>query len=308
MKQLFTLFAAGSFLFAHNAHAQSWCPPGAKWSYYNSGSPGTGTVLTFVGDTVIDGFAGQRITQLNTFIIPWNPDSIIIFGGPDIVTRTEPGMVLWWLSQTQEWDTLYWFGAQLGDGWSPGWEQQFPSDDSCSTNAYLQVVDTGAIVVDGVSLRTLVLERHLNGSDVDLSFTIMERVGNTWEYFFPDPPYICLINEGLMNFGCYADDEIRYPPSTFPCGSIMAVKEEDHGDGLSWSVSPVPFGDRFTIRSVIPRNATMFLLDMTGRELLAIPFRGMVLEIDPGQLPAGSYVLRMVDERGTLGHRLVIKE
>ena len=302
------MYKRQTLLFTVNAQAQSWCPPGATWSYSTSGSPGSQTVLTFVGDTVVDSFSGQRITQLDAFSIPWNPDSIIIFGGLDIVTRTEPDMVLWWLSETQEWDTLYWFGAQPGDTWSPGWRQQFPSDDSCSTHAYLQVVDTGTMVVDGVSLRTLALERHLNASDVDLSFIIMERVGNTLEYFFPDPPYICLINEALKNFGCYGDDEIRYPPSTFPCGSITAVKEEDYGNGPSWSVSPVPFHDRFTVSSAIPRNATVILLDMTGRELLAAPFRGTAMDLDAERLPAGTYVLRMVDERGSLGHRLVVKE
>lgn len=288
-------------------HAQSWCPPGARWVYHASIGNGTGTTLTYAGDTLVDGFLGQRITQWGTVVIPWNPDSIIVVPGADIVTRTEPGMVLWWLDQAQAWDTLYWFGAGPGDRWSPGWEQQFPGD-GCAAQAYLQVVDTGSVVVDGVSLRTLGLERHLNATDTDLSFTIMERAGNTLQYFFPDPPYLCFINEALNFFGCYGDDEIRYPPSTLPCGSTASVRGPDPGNGTAWTVSPMPFTDQLQVRSTLPQwNSNVLLADMAGRRVLHAAFNGLQLDLDVSGLPAGTYVLGVVAADGTASRAVVIK-
>ena len=264
-------------------------------------------MLQYAGDTLVDGFAGQRIQQSGWMHLPWDPDSIIQTAGPDIVTRTEPGMVLFWLHPTQEWDTLYWFSAQPGDKWSPGWQQLYPGNSDC-IDSYLLVVDTSTIVVDGVPLRTLELERHLNLSEVDEVFTIMERVGSTEQYLLPDPPYICFINEALLNFSCYGDDEIRYPDSSSPCELTLTIGETAAIGPESWSVSPVPFQDRFTISSATPRNATVILLDMTGRELLAISFHGTVMEINPGRLPAGSYIMRVEDQRGNHSHKVVIKE
>lgn len=311
MKQPLITFLAISLLLIANTHAQSWCPPGATW-IYSGGDPMIGPAqarFTYAGDTMVDGFAGQRIEQLHTLELPvWAGDSLLITAGPDVVTRTEPGMVLWWLPQTQEWDTLYWFGAVPGDKWSPGWEQLYGSDD-CMADAYLQVVNTGTMVVDGVPLRTLDLDRHLNATEVDLSFTIIERIGNTLQYFFPDPPYSCFINEALQTFGCYSDDEIRYPPSASPCELTLGVTNPSTMGADHWSVSPVPFRDRFTVQTTYSQQgSTVSLLDMTGRELLSAPFRGTVLELDASGLPAGAFLLRLSDGQGHLSYRKVIKE
>ncbi len=311
MKQLlFTLVAIG-FLLSASVHGQNWCPSGATW-IYSGGDPMIGPAqlrFTYAGDTLVDGYAGQRIEQLTQQWLPWwAGDSLLIASGPDVVTRTEPGVVLWWLSQTQEWDTLYWFGAQLGDMWSPGWEQLYGSNN-CTADAYLQVVDTGTMIVDGVPLRTLDLDRHRNATEVDLSFTIMERAGNTLQYFFPDPPYICFINEALQTFGCYSDDEIHYPPSTSPCELTLGVTDAGNLGKDNWSISPVPFRDRFAVQTTYPQQAsTVSLLDMTGRELLSAPFRGTMLELDASGLPSGIYLLRLLDGQGRSSHRKVIKE
>lgn len=224
------------------------------------------------------------------------------------MTRTEPGIVLWWAPEVQEWDTLYWFNAEPGDKWSPGWEKHYPWLESCLDSAYLQVVDTGTMVVDGLPLRTLKVER-VAGSDVDHTFTIMERVGNTNEFFFPDPPPNCFMNEALNLFICYGDDQIRYPPSTQPCGLTMEVTEVGNHVAESWNVFPVPFRDHLNVQAAYPQpGSTVSLLDMTGRVLLHAPFNGSVLELDASGLPAGVYLLRLVDQQGRSSHRKAIKE
>ncbi len=308
MKQPFITFFVVLFLFSTGAYAQSWCPPGATWIYNSNGAWLEGqTRYTYAGDTVVDGFAGQRLERRNLVIPPpWAGDTMYVYNGPALVTRTQPGMVFWWIPEAQEWDTLYWFSALPGDRWTPGWEQQ---PENCADGTYLMVLDTGATVVDAISLRTLTVARYIDGDAVgDSPFTIMERVGNADGYIVPVPPAVCIVDEVGNTLGCYSDDEIGYPTSGSPCELTLAVAEINAIDPASWSVSPVPFQDHFTVRSAMPRNATVILLDRTGRELLSMPFHGTALEVDPGQLPAGSYVLRMVDARGTLGHRMVIKE
>lgn len=268
--------------------SQSWCPPGATWLYFTSGSVGSSTTLNFVGDTLVDGFSGQRIMQSNTLAIPWNPDSIIMFGGPDIVTRTEPGIVLWWAPEVQEWDTLYWFNAEPGDKWSPGWEKHYPWLESCLDSAYLQVVDTGTMVVDGLPLRTLIVER-VAGSDVDHTFTIMERVGNTQEYFFPYPPGICFVNEALMTFSCYGDDEIRYPPSSTPCSLTLGVRE---ANAIQLGLMPNPTDGLLYVR--LPegdRAFSVWAADGRRVEVAGTP-TAQGLQLDATGLAPGVYVLR----------------
>lgn len=304
MKNVLTILATALLLFMQSAQAQSWCPPGATW-LYNTSDPMLGVSFegySYVGDTVLDGFAGQHIARTGVMTQIWGIDTLIISNGPDVVTRTEPGIVYWWLPVSQEWDTLHWFGAVPGDTWSPGWEQEYGTSGS-----YLLVTDTGTMEVDGLVLNTVTVQGIYGGQGEPMEEVLLvERIGYVGGYFFPFPPYMVI--ECTCTLGCYGDDEIRYPQSSTPCELTLAVGQMDAIDPVGWSVSPVPFQDRFTVRSDLHRNASVMLLDMTGRELLAIPFHGTELEIDPGRLPAGSYVLRMVDERGILGQRLVIKE
>lgn len=132
MKHFFTLVAAGFFLLPQNTHAQSWCPPGATW-IYNTSDPMLGVSFegfNYVGDTVLDGFVSEHIARTGVMTVIWGIDTLIISHGPDVVTRTEPDIVYYWLPMSQEWDTLHWFGAVPGDKWTPGWEQEYGTSDT----------------------------------------------------------------------------------------------------------------------------------------------------------------------------------
>lgn len=310
MKQpLVTLLLAAALLLTSFTHAQSWCPSGATW-VHSTGNPlisEGGAQFTYTGDTVVDGFVAQRITEFNSFTINiGNGDEHVTYWGPDVTTRTETGIVFFWLPDTQEWDTLYWFSAQPGDRWAPGWEQGYNDLPICDDDTYFRVLDTATVDMNGVPLRTLTVETIHNGEAVDQG-VIMERIGYVNGYFIPRPIY-CFVDECLCSFGCYADDELgRYPESAFQCQLSTAVEEVLNT--VPWTVSPVPFSDRFTVRSPdLQAGSTLVLLDMTGRMLQTHSFQGDVVEVDAKQLATGSYVLRMVDPRGNHLHRVVIKE
>ncbi|MBS1547079.1 MAG: T9SS type A sorting domain-containing protein [Bacteroidetes bacterium] len=289
------------------AQAQSWCPPGARWVY--SDGAGAGTTITYAGDTIVDGYAGQRFTQFEVMQLPWDPDSIISSYGAELVTRTEPDLVLYWLTEHQVWDTLHWFGALPGDRWSPGWEYDSDPPDPNCLGSYIQVVDTGSMVIDGITLRTWNLEKHLPGDQETWTCTVIERVGNAEGFFILAPPTWCTPTDGQQSFSCYADDEIRYPPSTFPCGSTTAVVELGSNKVNGWEVIPMPFTDHFTVHGpVTVRQGEVGLLDLTGREVLRVPFQGSLLEVNANGLLGGIYLLRVQDGQGRSSHRKVIKE
>lgn len=290
--------------------AQSWCPPGAKW-VYNSSDPTLGASynsFTYAGDTVVDGHAAQRIEQHGAITQIWGSDTLIGTSGPDIVTRTEPGIVLWWLADLQEWDTLYWFGAAVGDRWSPGWQQgtaEWPG--ACDEGTYLTVLGTSSTEVDGVALGTLAMGVMHDGGVVDM-FTIVERMGNTTGYFVPRPTY-CMVDECLCSFICYRDDQIT-SPSGGPCELPLAVPETDPIDQPSgFTIHPMPFADHFILHGpATVRQGALRLLDLTGGEVLRIPYTGTGTVVDASALPAGPYILRLADEQGRVVHQWVIKQ
>lgn len=303
---LIGLFALASLA----VQAQSWCPPGARW-VYNSSDPTMGTSynsFTYGGDTVVDGHAAQRIEQHGVITQIWGIDTLIETGGPDIVTRTEPGIVYWWMANLQEWDTLYWFGASVGEKWSPGWQQgtsEWPG--ACDEGTYLTVLGTSSTEVDGVALGTLAMGVMHDGGVVDM-FTIVERMGNTTGYFIPRPTY-CMVDECLCSFGCYRDDQIN-SPSGGPCELPLAVPETDPIDPLGgFTLLPMPFADHFTLHGPSTvRLGEVGLLDLTGREVLRMPYTGTGMVVDASALPAGPYILRLADEHGRLVHQRVIKQ
>lgn len=292
------------------AQAQSWCSPGARW-VYNSSDPTLGASynsFTYAGDTVVDGHAGQRIEQHGVISHIWGNDTLITTSGPDIVTRMEPGIVLWWLANLQEWDTLYWFGATVGDSWSPGWQQGTPEwPGACDEGAYLTVLGTSSTEVNGVALGTLAMGVMHDGGVVDV-FTIVERMGNTTGYFIPRPTY-CLVDECLCSFICYRDDQIN-SPSGGPCELPLAVSEHASGQVPGgWVAVPMPFANHFTLHGpATVRQGEVSLLDLTGLEVLRVPYTGTGTVVDTNALLAGPYILRLADEHGRLAHQRVIKQ
>ncbi len=205
-------------LFA-TAQAQQWCPPGATW-IYDTGSPWT-TALTqyaYTGDTVVDGHFAQRI-EVDGQITDWfGEDTVIVTAGPDLVTRLAADVVMLWLPVTQTWDTLYWFGAEVGDRWQPPWA----FGEECSPEHGLFVLETGTMNVDGLELRTLLVERRQGAQSIGTPEWIAERIGTLSGYFLPMADCGGVI-ECYCAFGCYQDQTIQYPSPGQDCAIPTAV-------------------------------------------------------------------------------------
>jgi len=204
------------------AAAQAWCPPGAVWNY-GSGDSGDQCLpaqsrFIYSGDTVVDGYLGQRIDRFTQLIWQGTVNESSAFAG---VTRTNGDVVWEWNGTT--WDTLYWFSAIPGDNWQPFW----PYQQDCPDHAWF-VLDTFTTVMDGVNLRSMNAEIRENGEPTGVWSTFTERLGRGAGIVFPGIAPCGGVFECAWGLICYQDDEIG---TSDPCELTLGVP--------SWSADPV---------------------------------------------------------------------
>jgi hypothetical protein len=281
-------------LVAHLANAQSWCPPGAKWTYeYANVLGGYYGVqrVEYVSDTLLGGYTAQRLDQTDV-VAPLGSTNFTVYPSFSLYTRYDNEVVFIW-DNDGAYDTLFWFGAVPGDHWNAaGWPD--------GSNIMVTVMDTATEVIDGVPLRRLVVE-PLPGSPVD---TVYERIGglhlhiNAFNWYVTDVPY-----DGLW---CYSDQDIDFAmPGVSDCGFTLsvthAVKEKD-------SVPfPNPGSDHFTL-SLAPGPHTITLFDATGRMVLQQRTNDARPVISSEALPAGLYRITVRDELGAVMGATWVKE
>lgn len=98
----------------------------------------------------------------------------------------------------------------------------------------------------------------------------------TFEVSQPNPPGSITVSGGSQS------DCFSYPTGV-----------SDREGSRDLSLYPNPAGDRLNIESEIPGEKEVVILDLTGRELIAERFTGLVHRLDIGHLAPGSYVARI---------------
>lgn len=266
-------------LITAQASAQSWCPPGAEWTYSFANQQAMGiTRAWYAGDTLLGGYTAQRIDQ-TIVAYQGNPP----FGQPFTQqlqaqhTRMEDGVVHLWNSGANSYDTLIWFDAVPGDRW------QLPHADW----AYFDVLDTGTTVVEGIPLRYLVVEEPIVMGVID---TVRERIG--FDYFYIDPLESMLIDWTTGQLHCYRDEAItefhgRYWP--MPCDFTVGMTERIP---IASGPSPNPGTDHFTLQ--LPSGLhSIEVFDATGRRVIGETIAGSNTRITTTELSPGLYSVRV---------------
>ncbi len=261
------------------AHAQSWCPPGATWTYEAGMSLAGFHRMTYTHDSVVAGYPAQVIDRYSAIQYPQPPPGPT-FGGPPyityypvvVITREENEVVYTW--QGGAWDTLYWFGAVPGDHWYPA----HINDTICQP---LVVSDTSTLIIDGMALRRL----EVAGT------TVIERVGCTWDMFLYCPN---LIIDGPMGMRCYSDDEISYQLVSGACEQLVGMEEKEQA---GTHVFPNPGTTHFTL-DLTPGPHTVSLYDATGRMVHQQRTSDPRPVVHSGELPAGLYRIIVHQEEG----------
>ena len=274
------------------AAAQSWCPPGATWTYEAEMFYAGFTRMTYTGDTLVDGYTAQIIDRY-TALQPMQPPPGPTFGGPPlishtpvaVITRSQDDVVYTW--ELGSWDTLYWFGAAPGQGWTA---RHVEGVQDCTP---FIVTDTGTAVIDGMALRWIEIESW---------YRVYERIGSTWDMFMYCPNWII---DGPMGMRCYSDDEISFQLTTGACEQLVGL---DDRHSTSWTNPfPNPGTTHFTL-DLPPGPHTITLFDASGRTVLQQRTADTRPVIATEALPAGLYRITVRDERGGVMGATWVKE
>jgi hypothetical protein len=263
------------------AYTQSWCPPGATWTYEAGMFVAGFKRMTYRADSIVDGFPAQVIDRYAAIQYP-QPTQPVFGGPPDIsytpvaaITRYQNDVV--YLHSSQGWDTLYWFGAAPGQGWTAAHVQQ---GQDC---APFVVADTGTTMINGMALRWIEIESW---------YRVYERIGSTWDMFMYCPNWII---DGPMGMRCYSDDDISFQLASGECEQLVGLN--DMYSTSRTSPFPNPGTTHFTL-DVPPGLHTITLCDATGRVVLEQRTADGRPVIGTEALLAGLYRVTVRDEQG----------
>jgi hypothetical protein len=280
------------------ANAQSWCPPGATWTYGTDFISLYGySQYVYVSDTTVGGQLAHRIDAQG---------AMSYFGQPQVDEWTQPiaaittqigDVVSLWSATDQAWDTLFWLSAVPGDGWIRPAGLYGPCDPPDS----LVIVDTATVVYDGLALRKWTVEQRSDGGSMFTeSFT--ERLGWTMNL---SPYPACMIVDGPVGMRCYSDQDISVNFTGLGCETLVGIS--DLSAPLPLSVFPNPGTSHFTL-NLPPGPHTITLFDATGRMVLQQRTTDARPVIDTETLPAGLYHITVRGERGVVMGATWVKE
>ncbi|MBL0045688.1 MAG: hypothetical protein IPP33_15205 [Flavobacteriales bacterium] len=185
-------------------NAQSWCPPGATWTYThtNNWTHDGFARYQYTGDTMIAGTNAQ-IISMHAEGYDFSMQTNFNWGGRYFTSVSGEVVNLW---TGAAFDTLF-NGADVGAEW------QMNLPDGIDPFILIGVVDTGNITIDGVPLHYLVTT--LNGIGAD---TIVERLGTIGHQLVPWSMGITDQLDGPLR--CYQDNDIDYQRlRTYGCES-----------------------------------------------------------------------------------------
>lgn len=292
MKRLLLIFVC--FL-AFNVHAQLWCPPGAIWTYNLQSFIVEGCeTRQYVGDTVLDGWAAQRIevTSIRMNYMTSTLDTTVAH----FFTRQEDDVVSTWNAWggNTGWDTLYWFGAVPGDRWYP------PGADGLCVGlepwGMLEVSDTGHVVINGEDLRYVdVSYLDQSGEPGTDGFRITERLGAPLMMIYPGG---CFVSEAGGGLRTYSD-------ASFPLYDTGEQDLCDQFTGYSGPISPLQFGiapnpgsDHLTITLGPATKGTFSIIDPLGRTIAKDRPANGPTTMDTSCWPSGIFHIVVFDGRG----------
>jgi hypothetical protein len=262
----------------------SFAPVGAKWTYTQRhfGGPDTNLfVLECTGDTLIQGRTCSKlaITQGLNNCMPFFP----------ALTR-QGDSILVYQPIFSNFGTLYVFGQAPGSQWETIIDYPFGADTVRWT-----VLDTGHVVLDGVSLLSQEVSAISNGpyqTESLTSGTMIDRLGDLFFLF----PWILGFCDAERNgpLRCYSDPEINWLAPHLPqCDLSTGITERS--DAPSIMVSPSILDAGGSVHVALPSGSTGVLLDATGRTVAALPANG-----DLNIAHTGLYLIHAVSEHGQL--------
>jgi hypothetical protein len=293
MKTILLLPATLVLLLSYqHVNAQLWCPPGAMWTanFANAldGIEGCETAV-YVGDTLYEGRMAQLIAVED--IIMDYPSGSLDTTYWNMYTSVSDSIVYQW-TDSEGWDTLYWFSAVPGDRWyAPGMPPN--GMDNCGM---LEVSDTAHVMINGHFLRQVMCV-YLDPSGVATMdvFNMTELFGTGSMHF----PYGgCVVVEGSWGPHTYQDD-------AFPLFDNGAGSNCDHFSGIaenqrtmSVTAWPNPGSDVLHIETNALGKVDLRVRDVTGQAVLEVSGPSGAIELSSVGLLPGLYVVEVISAIG----------
>ena len=275
------------------SNSQIWCRPGATWHFTHNGAPSSSfyTKLTYIKDTLITSKNCNRISYYTQGTIASIPYSGF---GPDIHTYVN-GNVVYILDvtgTTNNFDTLFYYGANIGDSW-----HLTPKSFTNCAKSKVTVTDTGHVFIQSQYLKWLKVNvaRYAFTSSIPTFFTdtIFERIGCV-QYYFYDPQDVCPTQTDSDKGGplrCYNDNQIiGYKRVTIACNYFVTDVEEKNND-LKIVVYPNPASEDLFLTG-IQDNDEIRIKDILGREVKKKTFNS-IGAINISELQNGVYLLEI---------------
>jgi hypothetical protein len=188
----------------------------------------------------------------------------------------------------QGFDTLYVMDALPGDRWSL---VPFPAD--CDSIAFMEVLDTGHVQINGQSLRWLAVDRHFPGTTPPwvLPDTIVEQLGSK-SYLTPQvgcPQWDMVVSGHPL--WCYQSDQLSYQaPGIEDCEPNLGIADHrEKGD-----VDAIWVDGILTISSVAGPIRGIELFDGVGHQVLHTRSTSGKIVLDLSWLQNGLYLYRVV--------------
>ncbi len=272
------------------AQAQLWCPPGGVWTANLFGLAVDGCeYAVYLGDTTYQGRNAQHIAVEDIVMNYMSPPQDTVHW--DLYTSMQDSMVFQW-TDTEGWDTLYWFNAVPGNRWYPP-GMAIAQSELCNA---VQVIDTTHVVANGHSLRQLscaFLDQF--GNVTSNTFLITERFGTGSMHF---PTGACATDEAAWGPHTYVDD-------VFPFYDNGSGSNCDHFSGIAslgtemiLNLYPNPGTDVLLLESGLKGPTEVRVLDTTGRILLNATSANGSLSLGCADLLPGVYLVEVRNRAG----------
>ncbi len=214
------------------------------------------------------------------------------------------GDSLWIYDQTeQQFALLYCMNALPGDTWTT---EVTHSNGGFSDVITWSVLDTGTVIIDGISLRQINIEAinaELLWPHCSPNCTVIERIGNL-HYMFDFPIGFCDV-ETYHGLRCYQDPEISWlHPDLTSCNLLMSAGDGEIPDRSTVWPNPASTEDLISVDLHGWKNARIVLTDAIGRTIIS--FETINDRVSLNVEHAGTYFLRVTGNGKTKTFPLVV--
>jgi hypothetical protein len=286
------------------ASAQVWIDTGAVWRYNIHVVPFTGIQQFEYTQNVMKG--GQMCQEITSEMTLWGSNQ---FGQQYVhsnytltsnYTYSSGDTVFYWSESDSQFFTLYSFAANIGDQWQIGGVESW-TGVVCHDSSYVEVIDTGSIFINFLTLRTITL-RPTDSSSLGLWGTYAERIGflgdGSYDYgsLFP---YQKGCDSGTpyeypgMWLNCFEDESFSvYNPGVQPC-EHLGIEQFENAE--NFSIFPNPALDQISLNTI--ETGSIEIIDLRGKLVFRQKYSPQDI-IDVSSLNSGLYFVNYQSESG----------